>query len=170
MAENPNKTNDNAESEACSIWVKWDKKFELGIPRIDKQHQHLVSLCNNLHDVLMHPQDGGKEAWRKAISEALRKAVAYTKSHFGDEEKLMQICHFSGYEAHKQRHQEFVLTLTKVLNDFDDMSLTIGFDFADYLRDWILTHVACEDKLYCPVVRAFYTAFKQQQASSGSGQ
>ena len=30
------------------IWIKWEKKYELGIPSIDKQHHHLVELCNKL--------------------------------------------------------------------------------------------------------------------------
>ena len=29
-------------------WVQWDKRLELGIPRIDSQHRKLVAMCNEL--------------------------------------------------------------------------------------------------------------------------
>lgn len=152
------------ETDATPIaWVKWDKRLELGIPRIDKQHRHLVGMCNQLHEALMNREGREKDEWLATVSSVLRDAVAYTKTHFSDEEKLMRACCFSGYEQHRQRHREFVQTISKVLTDFENMSLTLGFDFADYLRDWILSHVACEDKQYCPVIRAFYQALKQRQ-------
>ena len=73
----------------------------------------------------------------------------------------MKACGFSGYEAHKQRHKEFVQTITQVLKGFDEMTVTLGFDFADYLRDWVLSHIACEDKQYCPVMRSFYHTLQE---------
>ena len=152
------------ETDAAPVaWVKWDKRLELGIPLIDKQHKHLVGMCNELHEALRNRQGHNKDEWLSTVSCVLRQAVEYTKTHFSDEERLMTACRFSDYEQHRQHHREFVQTISKVLADFEGMSLTLGFDFADYLRDWILSHVACEDKQYCPVVRSFYQALKQQQ-------
>ena len=37
----------------------WDKKFELGIPAIDAQHEHLVELCNNLYQSIIRQKDAG---------------------------------------------------------------------------------------------------------------
>jgi len=149
--------------EVNTDWVRWNKKLELGIPRIDSQHRKLVAMCNELHEALMNRQKRSKDEWLVTVGDVLRQAVKYTQTHFTDEEKLMKACGFSGYEAHKQRHKEFVQTITQVLMGFDEMTLTLGFDFADYLRDWVLSHIACEDKQYCPVVRSFYQALKQQR-------
>ena len=30
-------------------FIKWEKRFELGIPVIDAQHKRLVELCNDLY-------------------------------------------------------------------------------------------------------------------------
>lgn len=71
------------------VWVKWEKKFELGIPAIDEQHRHLVGLCNQLHSETMSRRSPDGKAWRVALSEALRETVSYTRTHFHLEEKLM---------------------------------------------------------------------------------
>ncbi|MBQ9495224.1 MAG: hemerythrin family protein [Treponema sp.] len=156
--------NDAEQSSTNSEWVKWTPNLELGIPVIDRQHKHLVSLCNELHESLVKSRSGsGGNAWRIAIANAMRQTVEYARTHFADEEKLMRASNFDGYAAHRQHHCEFIQTLTKVLINFDDMSLPLAFDFADYLRDWILSHVACVDKLYCPVIKSFYRNLKLQQ-------
>jgi len=147
--------------EVNTDWVRWNKKLEFGIPRIDSQHRKLVAMCNELHEALMNRQKRSKDEWLVTVGDVLRQAVNYAQTHFTDEEKLMKACKFAGYEAHKQRHKEFVQTITQVLIGFDEMTLTLGFDFADYLRDWILSHIACEDKQYCPVMRSFYQALQE---------
>lgn len=147
--------------ELNTPWVQWDKRLELGIPRIDSQHRKLVAMCNELREALMNRQKRSKDEWLVTVGDVLRQAVNYTQTHFTDEEKLMKACGFSGYEAHKQRHKEFVQTITQVLKGFDEMTVTLGFDFADYLRDWVLSHIACEDKQYCPVMRSFYHTLQE---------
>ena len=37
--------------ELNTAWVQWDKRLELGIPRIDCQHRKLVAMCNELRGV-----------------------------------------------------------------------------------------------------------------------
>ena len=59
------------------VWVKWEKKFELGIPAIDEQHRHLVGLCNQLHSEIMSRRSPDGKAWRVALSE--RWAARNTK-------------------------------------------------------------------------------------------
>ena len=154
-------TETNDTEKLNTPWVQWDKRLELGIPRIDSQHRKLVAMCNELHEALINRQRRSKDEWLVTVGNVLRQAVGYAKTHFADEEKLMKACGFSGYEVHKQRHKEFVQTLTQVLIGFDEMTITLGFDFADYLRDWVLSHIACEDKQYCPVMRSFYHALQE---------
>ena len=144
-------------------WVKWSSSLELGIPRIDSQHKHLVSMCNDLHEALVQSRATDKVGWRVAIATAMRQTVEYARTHFADEEKLMHACNYKDFDAHKQQHREFIQTVTKVLVNFDDMTLPLAFDFADYLRDWVLGHVDCDDKQYSPVVKAFYQNLKMQQ-------
>ena len=47
--------------ELNTPWVQWDKRLELGIPRIDSQHRKLVAMCNELREALMNRQKRSKD-------------------------------------------------------------------------------------------------------------
>ena len=47
--------------ELNTAWVQWDKRLELGIPRIDCQHRKLVAMCNELREALMNRQKRSKQ-------------------------------------------------------------------------------------------------------------
>lgn len=130
------------------VWIKWEKKFELGIPIIDEQHKHLVSLCNQLHSEIMMRRSPDGKVWRIALSDALREAVNYTQTHFQLEEKLMVAAGFEQTAKHKKRHQEFIEIISKTLSTFDQVTLQTALDFSKFLYEWILEHIAYEDKLY----------------------
>lgn len=60
-------------------WVQWDKRLELGIPRIDSQHRKLVAMCNELHEALINRQKRSKDEWLVTVGSVLRQAVNYAK-------------------------------------------------------------------------------------------
>ncbi len=66
-------------------FMPWTSELELGVAEIDRQHQWLVQLTNNLHDELSQPQPR-----REAIGEVLEGLVDYTHNHFIVEEVLFQ--------------------------------------------------------------------------------
>ncbi len=133
----------------------WDKKFELGIPVIDSQHEHLVELCNTLYRSIIHQQKAGAEHWQIALSEALRETAGYIVIHFRDEEKLMKAAGYENFGEHRARHQEFISKVTDTITNFDKATFQTAFDFVKFLYDWILRHIAYEDKLYVKAVVEF---------------
>lgn len=138
-------------------WIKWEKKFELGIPEIDSHHKHLVELCNTLHkDLLVHNENIKRDVpWQITLSGVLRELADYTKYHFDFEEKYMQVANFSGYAEHKKRHKEFIAKVTDILKTFDKATVKTAFEVANFLRDWILSHVAYEDSLYVSTISSY---------------
>ena len=147
-------------SETNEEWVKWEKRFEIGIPVIDEQHRHLVELCNQLHGEIMSTRAGEGKALLLAVSDALRETVNYTKTHFSLEEKLMAAAGFDGLPAHKKRHQEFAEKISAMLSSFDKVNLQAALDFSKFLYEWILEHIAYEDKLYAKKVLEHLAAHK----------
>lgn len=129
-------------------WMPWDISYELGIPVVDEQHKHLVYLCNNFRDKLTNRSSNEGATWQNALSEALRETVQYTKTHFSTEEKLMQASAYPNYEYHKRCHHEFIDTITHILESFNIATLETAYEFSAYLKEWILTHIAYEDRQF----------------------
>lgn len=89
------------------------------------------------------------------MSKIIRKTVEYIKLHFADEEKIMEAVDYSETEKHKARHREFSQKVCQLLKEFDKVDFQTGIKFARFLRDWILQHIAFEDKLFVPEVTQY---------------
>ena len=146
----------NQSADNKNLWIVWEDKYNLGIPVIDEQHRRLVDLCNELHDKLKQHRANEGAGWQVAMSTTLREAVQYTKFHFEAEEKILTVAGYKNLAHHKQCHVEFVDALTKVLFSFHNASLQTAFEFSAYLKEWILTHIAYEDRLYVQCVFDYY--------------
>lgn len=60
-------------SENYALYIKWEKRFELGIPVLDKQHKMLVSLCNELYfSIMEHRSAGANKNWQLIMSKIIR--------------------------------------------------------------------------------------------------
>lgn len=154
--------------EGNFVLIKWEKKYETGIKEIDEHHKFLFSLCNNLHeDLLRAKNDLGKEIrWDGTLSQALRDMIDYTNFHFGLEEKLMREANYKGYDTHVMHHKDFVNKLAELLKGFSSATIKTGFETVNFLRDWLLTHVAYDDGLYVPAVHAYLAAKGGKQAQA----
>ncbi|MBQ8385300.1 MAG: hemerythrin family protein [Spirochaetaceae bacterium] len=127
-------------------WVPWEKKYEMGISMLDTQNKELVALCNTLRARLMERNRGDGVDWKVALALALRESVKYTKAHFVAQERMMQQTNYPKYLQHKQYHQEFVESITHVLNSFSGATKQTAFEFSSFLREWTLSHIAHDDQ------------------------
>ncbi|MDE5898509.1 MAG: bacteriohemerythrin [Treponemataceae bacterium] len=137
-------------------YVKWSPKFELGIPVIDAQHKTLVNLCNSFYQTLIQRKSDWKMPWEESLAGTLRKCVEYAMTHLKDEEKLMSACGYPGYAQHKQAHALFIKEILSTTEGFKDATIGTAFKFVKFLYDWILSHIAHDDKLYVPYVLDYY--------------
>lgn len=159
----------NGETEPVEeyIWIKWEDKYKLGIPGLDKQHHHLVELCNKLRRDLKDFSSQEGIDWHVSLANTLKELAAYTQEHFATEEKLMKACNYKDYDIHRSQHIKFVEQVTKHLITFDLATLQEAYSLLDFLRDWILSHVACEDKLYVRPILEYYNTIKMQREKGG---
>ncbi|MDE5898813.1 MAG: bacteriohemerythrin [Treponemataceae bacterium] len=143
-------------------YIKWDPKFEIGIPVIDEQHKKLVELCNASYQALIQGS-AENSSWERSLSGALRECVEYVQTHFKNEETLMKACGYSGFPEHKRMHDSFIKKILEASGTFGAANAATAFKFVKFLYDWILSHIAHEDKLYVQSVLEFY----RQRKNSG---
>lgn len=125
--------------------IRWDSKFAIGIPAIDSQHRKLFMLCNSLHSSLNNKSLGA--SWEEEFSYTLKECVEYVKVHFKSEEVLMQAAGFAGYKEHKKVHEDFVRKVLE-FSQSEDHSIGMAFKLVRFLYEWILSHIAHDDKLF----------------------
>lgn len=126
--------------------IVWDPKFDTGIVSIDKEHRTLVKLCNDAYKMILSNKD--KESWHDIVRSTIKECASYCQVHFSHEENLMKSIGFGNFEAHKRRHNEFILKVVSMAKSFDSMSVADAINFVKFLYDWILSHIAHEDNQY----------------------
>jgi len=124
--------------------VSWSPTFSVGIELIDNQHKELFALINDMFNHVV----GDAEAERAYFKKVIEKAVNYVKVHFSTEEKIMIQNNFPGYTEHKKAHDSFVLTVVEKVQDFEAGKKFVLLEFSQFLKEWILTHIAIMDKGY----------------------
>jgi hemerythrin len=137
-------------------FVEWDDRYSVGIPLIDDQHKHLIELTNGLYACCI----GRGEDVQACFRDAIRGAVDYVKYHFAAEEKILENVKYPGIAAHKKEHESFVVKILAEVKDFEEGKKFVPNIFVRFLRDWILAHIAVEDKKYA----GFILGLKRQDA------
>jgi hemerythrin len=124
--------------------ITWSESLSVGVRKYDEQHKRLIKLINELHAAMMERK--GQAALRKVFDEL----VAYTKTHFADEEREMKRLAYAGYDKHSVEHGLFVEKVAAMRDKLDKGAVGLAVETMDFLTDWLKKHIAGVDKLYAP--------------------
>jgi hemerythrin-like metal-binding protein len=119
----------------------WEKKYETGIQEIDRDHQGLVNLINDLYEAI---QDGSGGALLLPIFSALKH---YTENHFAREEAYMQACGAPDQVHHVREHQRMAAKLGELEKRHRHGEAAISLQTLTFLRDWLKNHICTIDQV-----------------------
>jgi len=125
-----------------SAFIEWNSRLILGISVIDKQHEKLVKLTNELHQSCLI----GREDANRSFILAARNAANYAHSHLVTEERMMYFSKYPDFASHKREHDSFVLEVVYESKKFSKSGNLVPYRFFHFLRDWVLSHIAVNDK------------------------
>ena len=120
-------------------FVEWRDEYNIGVATVDKQHQSLVELINELHDSLERGDD------REEIGSVFRALVDYTIYHFAEEEKLMTNGNMPNLDDHRARHRQFTDRLSDLLVQWGMGEPVDTTDLLEYLKSWLVRHILVDD-------------------------
>ncbi|MDR3336666.1 MAG: bacteriohemerythrin [Treponema sp.] len=129
---------------AEKIVVKWDNAYSVGVQLIDDQHKELIRIANEL---AIGCQKGGNEA-EIYFMRVIQGAVKYVKTHFTTEEIIMDRLKYPEYLQHKKEHEVFVAEVLHDVKSFEEGGKLVPFEFAKFLQQWVLNHIAKSDKKF----------------------
>lgn len=121
---------------------KWNDIYSVKVTEMDDQHKKLLDLINQLHDAML--QRRAKEVQKRILDQL----ITYTKTHFGNEERLMKHHSYPGLPEQLTQHEIFVDKLRNWLDDYKEGKLTLSLDMMNFLKDWLINHIQKIDKKY----------------------
>lgn len=127
--------------------LSWEQRYEIGIPSIDSQHKMLITLANDLSELLTNAVDGEDVYDRMVV--IITALFGYTKDHFAHEEFLLQSVGYPELDAHKEEHSKFIAQLEALdLRALDDDQVAHGKKILNFLITWIFKHISDSDFSY----------------------
>lgn len=122
--------------------IEWNDDYNVGIEKFDQQHQRIVALINQIHDA----SESGQQ--RQALMTVFNSLAGYTKTHFAEEERLMQKHGYAFLEKHKAEHQRLNQELAELYRKFFTSNTPLALELFDLLNRWLFVHILSEDKQY----------------------
>ena len=122
--------------------VAWNDSYSVRVREIDRQHQMLVTMINDLNDAMK--QGKGKDVLGKIVS----GLTSYTATHFKTEEKYFDRFKYPDADSHKKEHTAFVKKVSDFKKGFEEGKLMLTVDVMNFLSDWLLKHIKGADKKY----------------------
>lgn len=121
---------------------QWSDDYNVGIQEVDEQHKELVNMLNALHNAIVNHR--AKESVRRILDQL----AEYTRTHFLLEESLMRVTHYSGFDIHKQQHEELIRQVQDLQAKLDSGKATITFELLHFLKGWLTHHINESDKRF----------------------
>lgn len=122
--------------------IEWTKDYELGIPKIDTQHQKLVEIINRLFHA--HDEEKGQDT----VNTIFMGLFNYCNYHFAIEEMVMGKHAYDEYHSHKKRHDLFTDKMKSFKRDYLMGDSSALQNTVNYLKGWLIDHILVEDKKY----------------------
>ncbi len=121
-------------------FLQWSPNLSVGIDFMDADHQKLMELLNELHD-LVEPGHVQSEAIDK-----LDELIDFAEQHFRLEERLMEESEYEEFEQHRQLHEVLLQDIAELRQYLTTGEKAAGPKIMDFLRDWLIRHILDSDK------------------------
>lgn len=129
------------------MFLDWDDRYRVGHEQIDRQHQRLFELINDL------VRKAGEGADRQDSLKTVNALVDYALEHFADEESLMQRIGYDDIDRHRWRHSEFAGKIADMAVAWGEGHEITAGEICEFLKDWLVNHILIEDLAIGAAVR-----------------
>lgn len=139
-----NKTDGAADKASL---ITWSGALSVDDPELDRQHQQLIGMINDLHEAMRKGQT------KSAMGNLFDRLVEYTAKHFSYEEERMENCRYPNLVEHKTKHDDLVRQATALREKFNSGNQHLNMEVMRFLKKWITEHIQKSDKRYVPYLR-----------------
>jgi len=129
-------------------YLHWSPHYNVGIHIMDEQHLRLIDIANELYHGVLASRYAfvTEEESAEYFKMGMHDAVEYVTHHFATEEELMRAYGWAGFAFHISEHERYARAVLECVKRFEHGNKLAGLEFVQYLRNWLLHHVAITDK------------------------
>lgn len=128
----------------------WSDDLILGISAIDEQHREWIALVQAFQRAV----SDGRPA--EEMRRALAAAVAYTESHFIDEQRVMDEAGYPFLEDHIGQHQ-LAWDRVHAFASGDVADEEMRGSLAEFLPQWLMLHINTADRQFARWLKGNHT-------------
>ena len=122
--------------------INWDSSLSVKVAEIDRQHQKLVMLINELNEAMKQRKT------KEILGNIVDGLLSYTAIHFKTEEKYFAQYSYPDASTHNQEHTAFVKRVADFKEKFDKGQLALSIEVMKFLSDWLQNHIKGTDRKY----------------------
>ena len=124
------------------VFFEWKEQYELGLPHIDLQHTMIVNMINELYMSLETRDE------ENTTTKILENLLSYVEDHFASEEAAMRENDYPDQDAHFAAHDDFRAKVNQLHHKHQAGEKIAGYALSEFLKDWLLKHIAQSDKAF----------------------
>ena len=122
--------------------IIWKREYSVGVERLDRQHQRIISVINKL---IAKPRIFSKSG---TISEVLSELNSYVSEHFLLEEQLLEENNYPSLIDHSKKHTEYGERIADFCLKSMKKNKNVHEELLSYLGEWWIGHILYEDMKY----------------------
>lgn len=125
--------------------LSWRDVYETGDMTVDRQHMAMFAVINELHDAIRTGR--GDEL----VNQTLIELIRYARTHFEDEESLMESVGYPRLEEHRLAHSRLAGKVRELAAEPDRAHPLL---LSVFCYDWLIGHIRAHDMPMINYVRA----------------
>lgn len=122
-------------------YMDWKDHYSVENPLIDRQHQALFALVNEVADKV-------KAGNMPEIRGVIDRLAAYTVEHFRDEEAILRKAGYAALEDHEMIHAELLEKVQDLRTKLEKHQAVSMVGIIRFLSDWLKDHILQDDMAY----------------------
>ena len=132
---------DNGSDQAPYNNLSWSKSIETGNEDIDSEHYCIINILNDLNNIDLSVSDEAE-----AVERALSALKEYIKTHFSNEERLMDSFDYDDRQRHKSLHAAFAAKIEKISTN-NIAAANTRRKLLVSIYDWLISHITGVDRV-----------------------
>lgn len=134
----------------------WTRQLSVGNATLDSGNKSLIGMINSI-EYAVETRDSA------VLLRALKLFMDFVHEHFANEERFAQAMDFP-FDRHRLAHQHLQKELRRTGDELEARSGIwpeyVMEHYPQFLREWLIEHIAKEDMLMKPALQAYPYNFK----------